>query len=75
MTSRTSPSGDIRPRKCPLCKKPSVADYTPFCSRGCRDRDLLDWFGENYRLPGSESDPPSGENGGEGDDEANDWGN
>ncbi|MEO1044064.1 MAG: DNA gyrase inhibitor YacG [Pseudomonadota bacterium] len=53
-------------RRCPLCRKTTVADYAPFCSRGCRDRDLLAWFGENYCLPGSENDIPSGENGGEG---------
>lgn len=62
-------SNSSRAGKCPLCKKPTTQGYAPFCSRGCRDRDLLDWFGENYRLPGSESDIPSGENGGEGDDE------
>ena len=39
------------PRPCPLCNKPSAADYHPFCSRGCRDRDLINWFGEDYRLP------------------------
>ncbi|WP_174286902.1 DNA gyrase inhibitor YacG [Sphingomonas bacterium] len=37
---------------CPICGKPSAPDKTPFCSRGCRDRDLLQWLGEGYRLPG-----------------------
>ena len=37
---------------CPICTKPSVPDYAPFCSRGCRDRDMLQWLGEGYRLPG-----------------------
>ncbi|MEK6541190.1 MAG: DNA gyrase inhibitor YacG [Pseudomonadota bacterium] len=37
-------------RFCPLCRKPSVAEYRPFCSRGCRDRDLNAWFDEGYRI-------------------------
>jgi uncharacterized protein len=28
-----------------------VAAFKPFCSKGCRDRDLLSWFGEGYRVP------------------------
>ena len=24
----------------------------PFCSQGCRDRDLLNWLGDAYRVPG-----------------------
>jgi uncharacterized protein len=36
---------------CPLCGKPSQAKSAPFCSQGCRDRDLLNWLGEAYRVP------------------------
>ena len=36
---------------CPLCDKPTAAEHAPFCSRGCRDRDLLQWLGDGYRLP------------------------
>jgi len=39
---------------CPLCARPSDAAHAPFCSQGCRDRDLLQWLGEGYRLPGRE---------------------
>ena len=39
------------PRPCPLCHKPQAHEYRPFCSRGCRDRDLNAWFDEGYRLP------------------------
>ncbi len=38
-------------RSCPLCGKPGVQQYRPFCSRGCRDRDLNAWFAEDYRAP------------------------
>lgn len=39
-------------RKCPICAKPRVAEYTPFCSKRCRDRDLLKWLDDGYALPG-----------------------
>ncbi len=41
----------ITPRACPLCGKPRAEEFKPFCGRGCRDRDLLSWFGEGYRVP------------------------
>ncbi len=37
--------------KCPVCRKPAVLDYKPFCSAACRDRDLLQWLGDGYALP------------------------
>ncbi|MAW99805.1 MAG: DNA gyrase inhibitor YacG [Sphingomonas sp.] len=45
------------PDKCPLCGDAAVRDYAPFCSRGCRDRDLLNWLGESYRVAGPAIDP------------------
>lgn len=42
---------------CPYCGHPTHADFAPFCSRGCKDRDLLKWLGEGYRIAG----PPAGE--------------
>ena len=41
---------------CPLCGKPSSEADAPFCSRGCRDRDLLNWLGDSYRVPGPPAD-------------------
>jgi len=37
---------------CLVCKKPASADTRPFCSAACRDRDLLQWLGEGYRVAG-----------------------
>lgn len=37
---------------CPLCGTPATPEHAPFCSQGCRDRDLLKWLGEGYRVPG-----------------------
>ncbi len=46
----------IRPA-CPVCRRPTNVDHAPFCSRGCKDRDLLQWLGEGYRLPGRAAAP------------------
>lgn len=44
-----------RSRSCPLCGQLRADEFKPFCSRGCRDRDLLKWFGESYRVPVSQA--------------------
>ncbi len=45
-------------RKCPICGKPRAVEHTPFCSKRCRDRDLLQWLEDGYALPG----PPAPQN-------------
>jgi endogenous inhibitor of DNA gyrase (YacG/DUF329 family) len=49
-------SSPPKAKPCPLCQKPANDAHAPFCSRGCKDRDLLKWLGEGYRIPG----PPAG---------------
>nr|WP_294848654.1 DNA gyrase inhibitor YacG [uncultured Sphingomonas sp.] len=44
-------------KKCPVCDKPEAPAFAPFCSRGCKDRDLLQWLGDGYRIPGPSADP------------------
>jgi uncharacterized protein len=44
-------------KPCPLCGKPASRDHAPFCSPGCKDRDLLKWIGEGYRIAGPPADP------------------
>lgn len=52
----TAPSSPTRP--CPICGKPRMAEFTPFCSTRCRDRDLLRWLEDGYAIPGKpEVDP------------------
>ncbi|MCA1748213.1 MAG: DNA gyrase inhibitor YacG [Sphingomonadales bacterium] len=46
-------------QKCPICGKPPSEEFSPFCSRGCKDRDLLKWLGDGYRVPGPPADPES----------------
>ena len=42
---------------CPICGRPPMPG-SPFCSQGCRDRDLLQWLGEGYRIPTAEPPDP-----------------
>ncbi len=50
-------------QRCPICGKPAVPSWRPFCSRRCGDVDLFRWFGGNYRVPG---EPEPGAEGGDG---------
>lgn len=43
--------------KCPICGKAGDSEWQPFCSRGCKDRDLLKWLGDGYRVPGPPAPP------------------
>ena len=52
----TASKPDRRRKGCPLCGKPVSAEHAPFCGRGCRDRDLLNWLGDSYRVPGPPAD-------------------
>jgi hypothetical protein len=46
-----------QPKPCPLCGKPATTEHAPFCSRGCKDRDLLRWLDEGYKIPGPAANP------------------
>lgn len=41
---------------CPICGKPSHADYHPFCCRRCADVDLGRWLKGSYALPAGPED-------------------
>ena len=43
---------DISAKDCPLCGRPIADEHAPFCSQGCKDRDLLKWLGDGYRIAG-----------------------
>ena len=43
--------------RCPICDKPVDPRHAPFCSQGCRDRDLLNWLGDAYAVPGPPAEP------------------
>jgi uncharacterized protein len=71
MTDRTAPPlRAVRmAAKCPICGKPGLPEYRPFCSKRCADIDLGRWLKEGYRVPTDEApddDSPGGGNGGRG---------
>ena len=39
---------------CPICRKTTVMDYRPFCSKRCANIDLGRWLGGNYTIPAEE---------------------
>ena len=58
--------------KCPICAKPPLERFKPFCSKRCADIDLNQWFKGGYAIPGGPSDQaPEGltQNGPDGDED------
>ena len=49
-------TAEISAKGCPYCGHPTRPEFTPFCSRGCKDRDLLKWLGDGYRIAGPPAD-------------------
>lgn len=43
-------------RPCPVCRKPAVTAYRPFCSARCRDLDLHRWLTGSYAIPAMEEE-------------------
>jgi len=48
----TKDASAVRPRHCPICGKPAVAEFKAFCSRRCADVDLNRWLSGVYVVPG-----------------------
>jgi endogenous inhibitor of DNA gyrase (YacG/DUF329 family) len=47
---------------CPICRKPAIPEFRPFCSTRCADIDLNRWLSDRYVVPGADEDeenPPS----------------
>jgi len=41
---------------CPICGKPVVIQFRPFCSRRCADIDLNRWLSGVYAVPVTEDE-------------------
>jgi endogenous inhibitor of DNA gyrase (YacG/DUF329 family) len=48
---------DSPQRKCPICGKPAVEAFKPFCSKRCADVDLNRWLTGNYVIPARDDEP------------------
>lgn len=44
-------------KKCPICGKPVVAAFKPFCSKRCADVDLNRWLSGSYAIPARDDEP------------------
>ncbi|HWJ99497.1 MAG TPA: DNA gyrase inhibitor YacG [Xanthobacteraceae bacterium] len=45
---------------CPICGKPRVQAYAPFCSKRCADVDLHRWLSGVYRIEGKPDEDEDG---------------
>ena len=43
-------------KSCPICGKPTVEKFRPFCSRRCANVDLNRWLSGVYSVPVKEED-------------------
>jgi len=49
-----------RTKSCPICGKPAVEKFRPFCTKRCADVDLHRWFSGVYAVPGKEEEDEDG---------------
>ena len=54
---------DPPPPRCPICGRPAVPAFRPFCSKRCRDQDLLNWLSGRYAVPAVETDADDDQDG------------
>ena len=65
MAAKIAKGGEVvplRPRRaCPICGKPSVRAFHPFCSKRCADIDLNRWLSGVYAVPVKDDEDEDGE--------------
>lgn len=44
-------------KKCPICGRPAVEAFKPFCSKRCADVDLNRWLTGAYVIPAQDDEP------------------
>ena len=55
-----SDAAPAKSKACPICRKPAVEAYRPFCSKRCADVDLNRWLSGVYAVPVKEEDDEDG---------------
>ena len=55
-----SPPISYPPPPVPICRKPVVDKFRPFCSKRCADVDLNRWFTGAYVVAGKEEEDEDG---------------
>ncbi len=43
-------------KSCPVCGKPVIHLFRPFCSQRCANRDLGHWLTDRYAIPVAETE-------------------
>jgi hypothetical protein len=56
MVDDPKPPANDNARPCPICGKPPIERFRPFCSRRCADVDLNRWLIGGYAIPAEEAD-------------------
>jgi uncharacterized protein len=51
---QNAPSPNVQASPCPICRKPEVHEFRPFCSKRCEQVDLHKWFTGGYSIPTDE---------------------
>jgi endogenous inhibitor of DNA gyrase (YacG/DUF329 family) len=51
---------DLHAKPCPICGKPAVEAFRPFCSRRCANVDLNRWLSGVYAVPVKEEEDEDG---------------
>jgi uncharacterized protein len=57
-------------KSCPICGKPAVEKFRPFCSRRCADVDLNRWLSGVYAVPVKDEEDEDGASAAKPGDEA-----
>jgi endogenous inhibitor of DNA gyrase (YacG/DUF329 family) len=57
----SAPEKASQEKPCPICGKPAVEKYRPFCSSRCADVDLHRWLSGSYAIPAAEEDDEDGD--------------
>jgi len=47
-------------KSCPICSKPAVEKFRPFCSRRCANVDLNRWLSGVYAVPVKDEEDEDG---------------
>jgi len=47
-------------KPCPICGKPAVSEFHPFCTRRCANVDLNRWLGGVYAVPVKDDEDEDG---------------
>ncbi|MDO8534526.1 MAG: DNA gyrase inhibitor YacG [Xanthobacteraceae bacterium] len=59
-TNGSASSALLSARRCPICEKPAVDRFRPFCSKRCADVDLHRWLSGTYAIPVKEAEDEDG---------------